>query len=91
MAAREKILNRPSKNAEAGETEELVAPNQRRRPESGRYRLQVDRQTKRFFEMEGEAEQAGLAIKNAYPVVQVIIYDTIDGVSKTIEPVSSGA
>lgn len=58
---------------------------QRRLPESGRFRLQVDRQTKASFATFDDAEGAGLAIKKGYPVVQVSVYDTTDAVNKIIE------
>ncbi|MFA6265451.1 MAG: hypothetical protein WC670_07025 [Pseudolabrys sp.] len=45
------------------------------RPPLARYRLQVDRQTKATFASLDEARTAGKAIKKAYPVVQVSIYD----------------
>jgi hypothetical protein len=61
------------------------AIGQRKRPEAGRYLLQVDRQTKGSYVTEDAAEQAGRAIKKAHPVVQVAIYDTTDSVNKIIE------
>ena len=57
--------------------------NQRKVPDA-RYRLQVDRQTKRSFATLEAAEEAGLVIKNAYPIVQVSIYDSVDAVNKLI-------
>jgi hypothetical protein len=59
--------------------------SQRKRPESGRYLLQVDRQTKSSFTTAEAAEAAGLAIKKAYPVVQVSIYDSVETQNKLIE------
>ena len=59
--------------------------SQRKRPEAGRYLLQVDRQTKRSFETTESAEAAGLAIKTGHPIVQVSIYDSIDCVNKLVE------
>jgi hypothetical protein len=59
--------------------------DQRKRPESGRFRLQVDRQTKASYATFDDAEGAGLAIKKGYPVVQVSVYDTTDAVNKIIE------
>jgi hypothetical protein len=41
----------------------------------GRFRLQVDRQTKATFASMDEAETAGKAIKKAHPIVQVSVYD----------------
>ena len=58
---------------------------QRKRPDSGRFRLQVDRQTKEAYTTYEAAEAVGLAIKKEYPILQVAVYDGVDGVSKTIE------
>jgi hypothetical protein len=41
----------------------------------GRFRLQVDRQTKATYASMDEAETAGKAIKKAHPIVQVSVYD----------------
>jgi hypothetical protein len=65
------------------EAEELVT--QRKRPDGGRYRLQVDRQTKASYTTFEAAEAAGVAIKKAYPIVQVAVYDGVDNVSKIVE------
>jgi hypothetical protein len=51
--------------------------SQRTRTEE-RYRLQVDRQTKRSYATLEAAEEAGAAIKIAHKIVQVSIYDAID-------------
>jgi len=67
----------------APEAEELVT--QRKRPDGGRFRLQVDRQTKESYTTYEAAEAAGMAIKKAYPVLQVAVYDGVDNVSKIIE------
>jgi hypothetical protein len=58
---------------------------QRRRPDLSRFRLQVDRQTKGSYTTIEAAQVAGLAIKTAFPVVQVGVYDTVDGVNTIIE------
>ena len=58
---------------------------QKRRPEKGPFRLQVDRQTKDSFASYEEAEAAGLAIKKRHPVVQVSVYDTVKSENKIIE------
>jgi len=63
--------------------EEVVT--QSKRPEGGRFRLQVDRQTKESYATSEAAEAAGLAIKKAYPILQVAVYDGVDSVTKTIE------
>jgi hypothetical protein len=44
----------------------------------GRFRLQVDRQTKSAFDSADEATKIGQAIKKAHPVVQVSIYDAVE-------------
>lgn len=59
--------------------------DQRRQPDQ-RYRLQVDRQTKRSFASIEPAAEAGLAIKRAHPIVQVSIYDAVDCVNQMIGP-----
>ncbi len=58
---------------------------QRKRPDSGRFRLQVDRQTKESYATSEAAEAAGLAIKKAYPILHVAVYDGVDGVTKAVE------
>jgi len=58
---------------------------QRGRPETGRFRLQVDRQTKESYTTYEAAEAAGLAIKKGHPILQVTVYDGVDGVTKAIE------
>src|SRR3974390_1639275 len=59
---------------------------QRKRPDSGRFRLQVDRQTKESYSTYEAAEAAGLAIKKAYPILRVAVADGVEGVTKMIEP-----
>ena len=51
---------------------------QRKRHESGRYLLQVDKQTKDSYKTSEAAQSAALEIKTAYPIVQVSIYDSVD-------------
>ena len=58
---------------------------QRKRPEDGQFRLQVDRQTKASYTTREAAEEAGLTIKKAYPILQVVVHDAAEGVHKTIE------
>lgn len=65
--------------------EDVVSKIDQSRPTLGRYRLQVDRQTKSAFDSFDEAEKAGQAIKTAYPLVQVCIYDAQDSVQKILE------
>ena len=70
----------------APEPEQPVNPHsQRKRPEAGRYLLQVDRQTKGSYLTAEAAEAAGLAIKTGHPIVQVSIYDSVDCQNKLVE------
>ena len=59
--------------------------SQRKRPESGRYLLQVDRQTKSSYKTSEAAQSAALEIKTEYPVVQVSIYDSVDNSHRLVE------
>jgi hypothetical protein len=59
--------------------------SQRKRPEAGRYLLQVDRQTKASYNALETAEAAGLAIKTNHPIVQVSVYDTVECANKLLE------
>jgi hypothetical protein len=59
---------------------------QKKRPESGRFCLQVDRQTKASYASYEDAEQAALAIKKGHPVVLVAIRDVVEGVNTVINP-----
>ena len=61
------------------------APSQRKRPESGRYLLQVDRQTKGSYSTTEAAQSASLAIKAVYPIVQVSVYDSVDCTHTLVE------
>ena len=63
--------------------QELVT--QRKRPDSGRFHLQVDRQTKESYATYEAAEAAGMAIKNDYPMLEVAVYDSVESVNKIIE------
>lgn len=83
MASRPEIkaVTRPA----ATDDDAQEAPNQRARPETGPYRLQVDRQTKASYTTQEAAEAAGLVIKKAHPVVHVSVYSSAKGVNKTIE------
>jgi hypothetical protein len=63
--------------------QELVT--QRKRTDDGRFRLQVDRQTKGSYATYEAAGAAGVAIKKAYPILQVAVYDSIESVNKIIE------
>jgi len=77
-----KTITMPS----APEPESVPEPvTQRRKAEAGRFRLQVDRQTKASYATYEAAEAAGLAIKKEHPAVQVTVYDGVESVNKLIE------
>jgi len=79
--ARAKITVKKSDLDDAAE-EQTAQPE---KLESGRFRLQVDRQTKGSYAKYDDAEAAGSAIKKGFPVVQVVVYDTVESVSNVIE------
>jgi hypothetical protein len=80
-----KVESNPS-----GELQQEVL-SQRRRPDTGQFRLQVDRQTKSSYSSYEAAEEAGLKIKKSHPIVSVTVYDSIGGVNTSINlPNSSG-
>jgi hypothetical protein len=82
MATR--VIKRRDKDESADDVE--VEPvSQKRRPELGRYKLQVDKQTKASYETSEAAEKVGMAIKKSFPVVQVAIHDTVESVSRILE------
>jgi hypothetical protein len=58
---------------------------QRKQAESGRFRLQVDRQTKGSYTTYEAAEKVGLGIKKEHPILQVAVYDGVESVNKLIE------
>ena len=58
---------------------------QRKRPEKGRFWLQVDRQTKGSYATSEAAEAAGMAIKKGHSVVRVSVYDSVTTETKIIE------
>ena len=55
-----------------------------RPPEESRFRLQVDRQTKWSYPARAPAQEAAIAIKRAYPVVHVTVFDVEEGQSEVI-------
>jgi hypothetical protein len=69
--------------------DQIMQPNehlsQRKRPEIGRYLLQIDRQTKESFATAEEAEVSGMAIKTRHPVVQVSVYDSVECKNTVVE------
>ncbi len=65
--------------------------SQRKRPERGRYLLQVDRQTKGSYATPEAAQSAALAIKTAYPIVQVSVYDSVDNTNTLVEAAAAAS
>ena len=78
MAARITRKNLPE------DTPPAVAASQEK-PAEGRFRLQVDRQTKATYSTLEAAEAAGLAIKKGHPIVHVGVYDHLEGINKIIQ------
>jgi hypothetical protein len=76
-------IKMPAKDNTETEAEEVFS--QRKRPEAGRYFLQVDRQTKASYRTPEAAHSAALEIKTRHPVVKVTIYDSIDGSHTLVE------
>jgi len=58
---------------------------QRKRPELGRFLLQVDRQTKGSYQDSEAAEEAGLVIKTGHPILQIVVYDAVECLGKAVE------
>ena len=76
-------IKMPGKDNSDNEAEEVFY--QRKRPESGRYLPQVDKQTKDSYKTPEAAQSAALEIKIAYPIVQVSIYDRVDNSTRLVE------
>jgi len=74
---------------DGSETEVEEAPSQRKRPETGRYLLQVDRQTKGSYKTSEAAQTAALAIKTGHPIVQVSVYDSVEYTHTMVEAPAS--
>jgi hypothetical protein len=72
------------KTPESAESEPEDFFSQRKRPELGRYLLQVDRQTKSSYQTAETAQAAGLAIKKDYPILHVTVYDSVQSTSSTV-------
>jgi hypothetical protein len=84
----EMAAQKGTKTITLGPGHEEPAPEffgQRKRPEYGQFRLQVDRQTKASYTTREAAEEAGSAIKKTYPILVVVVHDAAEGVHKTIE------
>ncbi len=83
MASRQ--IKMPAKEKDDSEKDVDDVFSQRKRPERGRYLLQVDRQTKGSYTTSEAAQTVALGIKTAYPIVQVSIYDSVDNTSTMVE------
>src|SRR5262249_6580929 len=65
--------------------EESVPEPVTQRKRVGRFRLQVDRQMKNSYATYEAAEKVGPGIKKEHPILQVAVYDGVEGVNKIIE------
>jgi len=83
MATRQ--IKMPVKDDSDKEKEVDDVFSQRKRPERGRYLLQVDRQTKGSYTTSEAAQSAALVIKTAHPIVQVSVYDSVDNSNTMVE------
>jgi hypothetical protein len=81
MASRQ--IKMPAKDESEKEVVEVFS--QRKRPEAGRYWLQVDRQTKGSYTTPEAAQSAALAIKTGHPIVQVSVYDRVESTHTIVE------
>jgi hypothetical protein len=81
MATRQ--IKMPVKDSSQQEVEEVLS--QSKRPERGRFLLQVDRQTKGSFTTLEAAKAAALLIKKNYPIVKVSVYDSVDNSNLLVE------
>jgi hypothetical protein len=67
-------------------TDEGTSAEQARQrpPEESRFRLQVDRQTKGSYPTRAAAKEAAIAIKRAFPIVHVAVFDAEEAQSELI-------
>jgi hypothetical protein len=83
MATRQ--MKMPTKNNNHVEEDAVEVFSQSKRPEPGRYWLQVDRQTKGSYAALEAAQAAALAIKKVYSIVQVSVYDSVEHTHTIVE------
>jgi hypothetical protein len=76
------------KVANAEQTEEERP--QQRQPDTERYLLQIDRQTKRSFKTPEAARSTALEIKARFPALQVSIYDSVTKSRTLVDVLKSG-
>jgi hypothetical protein len=89
MASRQ--IKMPVKDDSEKEKEVDEVFSQRKRPERGRYLLQVDRQTKGSYTTAEAAQAVALVIKTAHPIVQVSVYDAVDYTYTMVEAPSAAS
>jgi hypothetical protein len=87
MATRQ--IKMPVKESSEPEVEEVFS--QRKRPERGRFLLQVDKQTKGSYGTSEAAQAAASVIKKNYPIVHVSVYDSVDNSCTMIEAPSASS
>ena len=63
---------------------------QQRQPDTERYLLQIDRQTKRSFKTPEAAQAMALEIKARFPILQVSIYDGVSNSRTVVDVPKSG-
>ena len=80
-----KTITMPSATMASATEESVPERVTQRKPEGGRFRLQVDRQMKNSYATYEAAEKVGLGIKKQHPILQVAVYDGVEGVNKIIE------
>jgi hypothetical protein len=78
------MAQRKMKMPETTESEIEEKFSQRKRPNVGRFVLQVDRQTKGSYTTAEAAHAAGLAIKNNFPLLHVTVYDSAERAYTTL-------
>ena len=83
MIARKETTTITMKQDREEHFEERVG--QQQKPDTGQFRLQVDRQTKRSYATFDAAVQDGAAIKSSYPLLQVAVYDRLASAETIIE------
>ena len=83
MIARKENTTITMKQSRDEPVEERVG--QQKKPDTGQFRLQVDRQTKRSYTSFDAAMQDGTAIKSSYPLLQVAVYDRLASAETIIE------
>ena len=71
--------------------EKALAADAQRRPERGRYLLQVDRQTKNSYTTSEAAQSVALAIKTGYLIVQVSVYDSVEHTHTMVEVLAASS